>query len=805
MTTETLEATAGTTDTWYRPLEPNMGFAIAKRTILRKKVQGNRDKIKTEFQMGIDPTEPVIDDVWENWGDVAERVALGNSLMVPDKIENETNPMYAKYKREAEYEVLRHHIGKGIFPTSGRHLQHGDETIGKRNMEISTNCSTSATTFGLFYLLLNGSGVGRCYDDDMMLVNWDFAPNLMCVLDESHKDFDFSAHESVRDAKHKYGEGKDVMWFEVPDSREGWAQALEIWESAAFEKVHSNKLLILDFSKVRESGSPIGGMQNRPASGPVPLMNAFQKASTLKGAGMPAWKQAMYIDHYFAECVLVGGARRAARIAVKHWKDPEVFDFIQIKRPIEYYGKNVDEVFEMRKEYAQNKMFPPSSFLWSSNNSVATDKEFWDLLAIKKGTEKYMNTDAVHARKVHRMLTACSYGDGTGEPGIVNVDKLVRNDENMSTLTDGNYFGSAKYNMREETQVYMAKLARRAKKKSYNMIVNPCGEIALFLLGGFCVIGDVAPYHADSIEEAEDAIRAATRFLIRVNTLDSVYNVEVKRTNRIGVSLTGMFEFAWKFFNLTFYDLIDEEKSREFWLTLARFNRAVRDEAESYSKLLGVTTPHTQTTVKPSGTISKLFGLCEGWHLPSMKFYLRWVQFRNDDPLIDQYREQGYPVRVLKTYQGTTIVGFPTAPEITKIMPTDQIVTAAEATPEQQYKWLMLGEKYWIRGTDEEGNPLTTDKGNQISYTLKYDPKTVDYQHFRDMLTDYQSQIRCCSVMPQTSSDDIATEYLPEETITKAKFEEISRKIANEMAEDVDLAHIDCGAGGCPIDFNKES
>ena len=116
----------------------------------------------------------------------------------------------------------------------------------------------------MFYLLLNGSGVGRAYDNDMMLVNGDHAPNLLCVLDESHADFDYSAHEGSRDARHKYGgDGKSVLWFEVPDSREGWAKALEIWENAAFEKVHANKLLILDFSKVRPSGEPIAGMRNQ--------------------------------------------------------------------------------------------------------------------------------------------------------------------------------------------------------------------------------------------------------------------------------------------------------------------------------------------------------------------------------------------------------------------------------------------------------------------------------------------------------------------------------------------------------------
>jgi hypothetical protein len=127
------------------------------------------------------------------------------------------------------------------------------------------------------------------------------------------------------------------------------------------------------------------------------------------------------------------------------------------------------------------------------------------------------------------------------------------------------------------------------------------------MLGGYCVIADVVPYFAPTIDDAEEAYRATTRALIRVNTMDCLYKREVRRTNRIGVGMTGIHVFAWNQFGYSFRDLIDEEKSKDFWLTIARFKRAVVDEAEKYSKELGVEVPHTNTTIKPSGTISKLF------------------------------------------------------------------------------------------------------------------------------------------------------------------------------------------------------
>lgn len=322
------------------------------------------------------------------------------------------------------------------------------------------------------------------------------------------------------------------------------------------------------------------------------------------------------------------------------------------------------------------------------------------------------------------------------------------------------------------------------------------------MLGGYCVIADVVPYFAIDDDDAEEAFRTVTRALIRVNTMDSLYNKEVNRTNRIGVGLTGIHEYAWKRFKYSFTDLIDEEKSKDFWMTLARFKRAVDEESVSYSVKIGVNIPHTNTTIKPAGTTSKLFALSEGAHLPAMKEYLRWVQFRSDDPLVKEYEKKGYPIKELKTYKGSTIVGFPTQPEICKLGMGEKLVTAGEATPEEQYKWLMLLEKYWIHGVDMEGKPLTSNTGNQVSYTLKYIPEMVSFKQYGKTIREYQSQIRCCSVMPQI--DATAYEYQPEQQITRSYYNQLVKHIEyNGLKEDVDRIHVDCENGACPVDFYK--
>ena len=695
----------------------------------------------------------------EHWKDVAFRVAHGNTML-------------HEQDADAEFIKMHHHLRQASLLMSGRHLQHGDETQITRNMEVFTNCATSAMSFLKFYLLLNGSGVGRSMDDELMLVDYKNLPIVVPVIDGTHADVlsgEISERLERRTAEHMY-KFKTIHTFEVPDSREGWAKAIEKMEVMAFEKKHKNSVLMLDFSKVRPRGAPIGGMQNRPASGPGPLILAIEKIAKLREAAMEPWRAAMFADHYLAECVLVGGARRAARMATKTWRDSTIFDFINLKR---------------------------GGFLWSSNNSVTVDAEFWNYVN-NPAIETHM---AKHARKVFNAITEAAYFDGTGEPGLINQDKLTHNDSGFGGYLDGQFAESKKYKLDSETLELTKLLAIVAKDMQYQQITNPCGEITLNLLGGYCVIADVVPYHSQNDEDACDAFATATKALMRVNLMDSMYKKEVQRTNRIGVGITGFHEWAWKRFGFGWRDIVDETKSKEMWLMLSRFKRVVRKTAEDYAKVLGTVVPHTDTTIKPAGTTSKLFGLTEGAHLPSMREFLRWVQFRNDDPLVQEYKLKNYPIKVLKTYSGTTVVGFPTQPEICKLGMGDKLVTAAEATPEEQYEYLRLLEKYWIRGVDDDGVTALPESGNQVSYTLKYNPKVVSYEDFVRTLLEGQSTIRCCSVMPQT--DTSAYEYQPEEVMTTSRYQQIMREIEEGAEEDVAFEHIDCGSGACPIDFKQ--
>ncbi len=311
-------------------------------------------------------------------------------------------------------------------------------------------------------------------------------------------------------------------------------------------------------------------------------MGAIASISRLRDAGIGPWRAAIYADHYAAECVLVGGARRAARMATKHWKDATIFDYIALKR---------------------------GGFLWSSNNSVTVDQS--SVTPARRWPPDWLQAafrlhrpcrDPPRRRPYHRYRASRLQGPrragqgrllrrhrrtGPDQPG-----QLTQKNEGLEAYLDGLYAQGSKFSVDKTTLPLMRDLA----------------EVVL----GPPVHDDHQSLRRDHAADAWRLLRHRRRrslprqgprrrrgclphrdrALIRTNLMDCLYGREVKRTNRIGVGITGFHEWAYSVFGYTWHDLVNEEKSLPLWQTLARFKRAIVDEAESYSRELGVAVPH---------------------------------------------------------------------------------------------------------------------------------------------------------------------------------------------------------------------
>jgi len=135
--------------------------------------------------------------------------------------------------------------------------------------------------------------------------------------------------------------------FEIPDSREGWVQALRHLLSAYFD---GESMPIFDFSKIREAGKPIRGFGG-VASGPGPLEDMLNQVKKMLNdrIGKPIKSlDILDIMNLIGKCVVAGNVRRSAEIALGDVDDKE---YVSCKDPSKYQ----EELMHHR---------------WASNNSI---------------------------------------------------------------------------------------------------------------------------------------------------------------------------------------------------------------------------------------------------------------------------------------------------------------------------------------------------------------------------------------------------------------------------------------------------
>ncbi|MSU71931.1 MAG: recombinase [Opitutus sp.] len=182
---------------------------------------------------------------------------------------------------------------------SMRSLQFGGEAILSKHVRIY-NCAFTyidrVAAFGeTLYLLLCGCGVGFSVQQQHI--------NQLPVL-------------APRD------ESLTPITFIVPDTVEGWAQALH----ALMEGAVSGRHIIFDYSLIRREGAPLRISGGR-APGPEPLFHSLSRIDQIvKAAGGRRLRsiEAYDILMWAAKAVLAGGIRRSATICLFSADDAEM-------------------------------------------------------------------------------------------------------------------------------------------------------------------------------------------------------------------------------------------------------------------------------------------------------------------------------------------------------------------------------------------------------------------------------------------------------------------------------------------------
>ncbi|ASZ75486.1 ribonucleotide reductase [Mycobacterium phage Kimona] len=311
----------------------------------------------------------------ETWPETVRRVVDGNLALVD-----------ARYHLPGEREELVRLITEFKAIPAGRHLW----ASGVKNAQHLFNCWVSGWTENpsdhfefTFMRLMEGGGVGANYSNRFLTpykpVQQELYVHIVC--DPDHPDYEAMKEAGVLSTEY------DPEWagaFIVEDSREGWAAALVDLIDTHYRDEVAHFQRVYDVSRVRAAGSKLktfGGT----ASGPLPLARMLIDVCEILSevafvGGKLTGLDAMAIDHAIAQCVVAGGVRRSARMAMMAWDDPQIEEFVRCKANT---GKH-----------------------WTTNISVEVDAGFWHQL--KEGNK--------HAAKVLDWISEGMVANG--EPGF---------------------------------------------------------------------------------------------------------------------------------------------------------------------------------------------------------------------------------------------------------------------------------------------------------------------------------------------------------------------------------------------------
>ncbi|MBF6287144.1 ribonucleoside-triphosphate reductase, adenosylcobalamin-dependent [Nocardia cyriacigeorgica] len=530
----------------------------------------------------------------ETWEETVERVVDGNLALVD-----------SKYHQPNEREDLKRFIRQFIIIPAGRHLW----ASGVKGAQHLMNCWVSGWTENpwdhfefTFMRLMEGGGVGSNYSNrflrDYPLIQHPHRVEIVC--DPEHQDF-----QDLREAgviSHRYSPDWDGA-FVIEDSREGWAAALVDLIQTYYRPDTQHFHRVYDVSRVRPAGARLktfGGT----ASGPLPLAKMLIDVEKVFNDGVGRQLNgiaAMYVDHAIAQCVVAGGVRRSARMAMMHWADPQIMEFIRIKQD--------------------------SGSHWTTNISVEVDSEFWEIVK-RPAFVNAVDASSDHAREV---LSAISEGMvHNGEPG---------------------FWDSSLSNVGEPNEVISCNPCAEICLEAW----EPCNlghvNLAAFVNGD----GDI------NYPDLYRAHELMTRFLIRATfapVSDPKSREVLDRNRRIGVGHLGVASYlAMRGIKYSDAD-IDHGYDLQDWASVV--DRA----AEEYAHQLRIPVPVKKRTVAPTGTIAKMPGVSEGIHPIFSKYFIRRIRFSKLDPdqaaTLERYKADGYKVEDCLYADNTAVVEIPT-------------------------------------------------------------------------------------------------------------------------------------------------
>jgi len=629
----------------------------------------------------------------ENWRETVERVVDGNLALVPEK-----------YHLKGEREALIDHIYNFKIIPGGRHLW----ASGVKGRQYLFNCHVSGWGKDItehfefsFLRLMEGGGVGANYSNSFLEKYPEIENRLKVhvVCDPEHPDYEKMRNAGV------LSEVFDADWegaFPVEDSREGWASALVDLLDTHYRQEIKHQDRVYDVSRVRGEGSRLKTFGGR-ASGPLPLAIMLREVSAVMNdhyqdrlSGMGA----MEIDHAIAQCVVSGGNRRSARMAMMHWADWQINQFMNCKR---------------------------TGGHWTTNISVVVDDDFFEAL----NGEQTNFADRVLHHIAEGMLT-------NGEPGFWNHTKSQEGEPNEVIATNP-----------------CGEITLEAWENCNLGHVNLDAFVQTNVADGG---GIEADWDLNGLMEAH---KLMTRFLMRAtygDVNDEKQASTLARNRRIGVGHLG-FASAVAKLGIKYSECTDNWIVTD----MLQWTVDVVDHvASQYAHQLRIPVPVKKRTVAPTGTIAKLPGVTEGIHPVFAKYFIRRIRFSIVDPeqweTCMDYANRGFLVEPDAVAAETMVVAIPT-----KDILLDEVadIWGAEKAEElvQSPAELTLVDMLNVQAMYQD---LWAD--NAVSYTANVDPDKYTVEELTQLLTEYGPELKGGTIFPERGFLQAPYERLTKET-----------------------------------------
>ena len=321
--------------------------------------------------------------------------------------------------------------------------------------------------------------------------------------------------------------------------------------------------------------------------------------------------------------------------------------------------------------------------------------------------------------------------------------------------------------------------------------LNPCAEI---LLGNksFCnlVEVDVAKFQGD-IAGLHRAITLAARMNYRQTVVDfrdgilqEAWHLNNEFLRLCGVGVTGIVQRP----DLTSYD----------WKNL---KYSAVTAARNMAKDLDLEFPKNVTTVKPSGTVSKVMDTTEGVHKPLSKYLFNWQNLNWKDPIIPKLVEAGYHIINHPGDETARLVCLPAK--------FDQVeFEEVEVTHKNGEKEVLSINRESAIMQLERYKMLQMHYCDQnVSNTVSYSPEEKDemIEWFLENWEYYVGVSFLFRTDPTLNAKDLGYEYLPQQPVSKTTYDEYVASLKEidwehtGIFDEEDVDDSDCEGGVCPI------